>query len=303
MVAHDPRGVRVPPPAVTCSVLVIGDALLDVTAIPAEPIRAGADVAARISLQPGGQGANVAVRLARRDGAAELLCSIGDDAAGVIVRDALVAAGVRLIELPADATGTVVVLAGADGDRTMLSQRRPSAAAAARHEWPDCEWVVVSGYVLTEPDADAIVGAIAQVRRRVVLGCSLTESQVAAWTDRVARIRPDLLLINRDERDALGQMPGAAIVVETEADGARASFGDEEVAVRHAARTSALDTTGAGDAFAAGLVAGLMHRSWPPTAAGLRAAMAEGVRLASEVTGVVGAQTRVRSETGGTLRA
>ena len=47
-------------------VVVIGDATLDVTVAPAEPMRHGGDVAAAIRLAPGGQGANVAVRLARR---------------------------------------------------------------------------------------------------------------------------------------------------------------------------------------------------------------------------------------------
>jgi sugar/nucleoside kinase (ribokinase family) len=263
-------------------------------------MRPGADVPATISLQPGGQGANVAVRLARLGVPVDLVCAIGDDAAGTLVRHALAADGVTVVELPADASGTVVVLAGDAGERTMLSQRPVSATAAAGLEWKDHDWVVASGYVLAEPGADPLAALVASMRRRVVLGCTLTEAQVGPWSDRVSSIRPDLLVLNRDEARALRPLPRATISVVTDADGARALLGGDEVAVDGVAGVHATDTTGAGDAFAAALVAGLMLVPWPPTAGTLRAAMTAGVQLAAQVARVTGAQAHVPSETGGT---
>ena len=283
--------------------LIVGDALLDVRVAPNEPIRAGADVPASISLQPGGQGANVAVRLARLGVSVDLACAIGDDAAGMLLRRALAADGVDVVELPADATGTVVVLAGEAGERTMLSHRPPFAGAAATAVVAGgAGWVLTSGYVLAEAAADSLVAALTGFGRRVVLGCALNEAQVDPWADRVGRIRPDLLVLNSHEALALHLVPEATIVVVTDADGASARLGGGDVVVNGGAPTRAVDTTGAGDAFAAALVAGLMRVAWPPTPETLRDAMAAAVRTAGEVTRVSGAQTVIPSEAGGTLR-
>ena len=99
--------------AVAPRVTVIGDALLDVRALPATPLRPGADVPASIDLGPGGQGANVAVRLARRGVPTRLVCRIGPDAAGDLLRRALAADGVEVLDLGAERTGAVVVLVDA----------------------------------------------------------------------------------------------------------------------------------------------------------------------------------------------
>ena len=135
------------------SVVVIGDALLDVLAVPSEPMRRGADVPAAVHAAPGGQGANLAVRLARRGIAVELLCALADDAAGRLLLATLAADGVRVQPLPAEATGAVVALVDSAGERTMLSQRVPSASALAVAPPGRADWLVVSGYLLLEPEA------------------------------------------------------------------------------------------------------------------------------------------------------
>ncbi len=308
MVAHDARGVRIAATAVTPErVLVVGDALLDVRVAPSREIRPGGDVPAAVTLAPGGQGGNVAVRLARRGVPVDLACALGADPAGAILRDALTADGVNLVDLETPGTGTVVVLAGAGGERTMLSQRPPLATRAATIGRRSADWVVLSGYVLAEPDADAladpVAGSLTGTARRVVLGCALGNGEHASWSARVAGLHADVLVLNRDEAAALDPMPPATVLIVTDADGAEARFGGQLLRVSGSAnRDGAVDTTGAGDAFAAALVAELRHRTWPPAAPDLKAAMVAGTRLAAQVTRVVGAQTRVPIEMDGTLR-
>jgi sugar/nucleoside kinase (ribokinase family) len=59
---------------------------------------------------------------------------------------------------------------------------------------------------------------------------------------------------------------------------------------------AAVDATGAGDAFSAGLIAALVDEDWPPDAARLETAMASAAELASAVAAVPGAQGRVAAE-------
>ena len=58
------------------SFAVVGDALLDVRVTTLGPTRHGSDVPAEVHLRPGGQGSNLAVRLARRGLEVSLACGI-----------------------------------------------------------------------------------------------------------------------------------------------------------------------------------------------------------------------------------
>ncbi len=296
-------------------VLVVGDAVLDARIAPSEPMRPGGDVPASIRLAPGGQGANVAVRLARRGAEVRLVCALGTDAAGEMVRAAMAADGVSLLDLEADATGIVVVLLDAEGGRSMFSQRVPLAPRMAASssfgpaELGDGDWVVVSGYVLLEPSAG--ISASGPRPRRAVLGCSLDERQAPDWIQAAAAFAPHLLVVNHDEARALLGVAGppaelardlgqrlAALVVVTHAGGAFAAAADELVEVATEQVAEPVDTTGAGDAVAAALIGGLTAADWPPPPAVLRRAMSEAAELASAVTLVEGAQGRVPGEGG-----
>ncbi|MGH2445227.1 MAG: carbohydrate kinase family protein [Candidatus Limnocylindria bacterium] len=290
------------------AVVVIGDALLDVVAATAGRAAHGGDTPATISLEPGGQGANLAVRLARRGVGVRLVCALGTDMPGAILRERLLAEGVILDAATVPATGSVVVLVEGDGERTMLSQRVPVSIAA--HD-PPAAWTVVSGYCLLEPDALRQVAVIAeQPGRRAVIGCDVPPPLVEDWSAALQATRPDLLVLNAEEAAALAPSASdplehaaqlsaglSAVVVVTDSGGAVAAIGPETVAHRAEPAAAVTDTTGAGDAFAAALIAELLDDApWPPQPDRVSDALAEATRLARAVARTRGAQARVEGE-------
>ena len=284
----------------TLPVVVLGDALLDIRVVPSQRAARGTDAPAAIDVGPGGQGANVAVRLARRGVPVELVAAIGADAAGTVVRDSIRAEGVVLREVAAEATGTVVVLGDPDGERTMYSQRAPFADLIDPMSTDADGWTVVSGYLLQEPSAmDFARNLSRHAGRRALLGCSVPAALVAHWRDAAAALAPDLWILNRDELLRLD--PGGADVAVTDAGGATVSVGGVHAESRARSDRPAVDTTGAGDAFAAALVDGLRRLPWPPPRDGLGDAVEGALALASRVAGVAGAQARVAGELPATL--
>lgn len=294
-------------------ILVVGDALLDLSIMPAEPMRPGADVRASVTVAAGGQGANVAVRLARHGVRARLACGLADDGAGRLLRDALEAEGVSLEAVGVPATGSVAVIVGSDGERTMLSQRAPfveeldPARLAA-----GAQWLVVSGYALTESGSAAFAARCAAApARRAILGCALPPGAAPEWLHHAGAAQPHLLIVNRDEAAALLEPRDAgadaarelasrlgAIVIVTAVDRAAGAGSGMTVAVAgRPAAAPVVDATGAGDAFAA-VVLGELGSRWPPSAGRLGEAIESGLALARQVVAAPGAQARVELERG-----
>ena len=260
-------------------VLVLGDVVLDVVVHTGGRVLRGTDTDARITLLPGGAGANVAAGLAREGLTATMVGCVGDDGAETATR-ALRALGVALAlrTVPGAATGTVVVLVEADGDRSMACDRGANLAleptdvpdellAAHRH-------LHVSGYSLFGRPRAATLDVLARARS-LGLTVSLDPASVAPLhLYGPARFRADiagcdLLLPNAQEAQALTGAPTpagaarvlaaehAAVAVSCGADGALWASG-VDVTARPAHGVTVVDTVGAGDAFTAGALAALL---------------------------------------------
>ncbi|MGH2429518.1 MAG: carbohydrate kinase family protein [Candidatus Limnocylindria bacterium] len=297
---------------------IIGDCLLDVTVAPAGPISSGGDTPASIRLAPGGQGANIAVRLARRGVSVRLVAPVGLDAAGRLVRAGLEDEGVELRALPGSGGGAVVALLAADGERTMLSDRPPFPA----HFAPEVTgavrgtaWVVCSGYALLDAIGASLAALLADrgSPRLAIAGCAVppVSSDLA---DRIFAARPDLLFVNRAEASALladdppsedlaelsaglGSRFGALVIVTDPRDGSALGGGAAPLRVASSEEaTPMIDATGAGDGYAAAFLAEVIGAAWPLTTDVLRRAMRAGARAGASVARVHGAQGRVSGE-------
>jgi sugar/nucleoside kinase (ribokinase family) len=300
--------------------VVIGDAILDITVAPSRPVRFGGDVPAVIRLGPGGQGANVAVRLARRGERVLLAAPISSDAGGNLLREALDADGVGLVTMPAPRTSVVVALLDAAGERSMFSDRQAIVAEPVERALVEADWIHVSAYALIDDaEGDALAAVLVNrpdgVRLSLAGGSIAPEpALVARFLARVAAARPDVLVLSRDEAAALLGRPSegareaarqlakrapVAIVTAGSA-GCAAAFGDTlcEVSAPGVPGPT-LDATGAGDAYLAALIAGLAAAPWPATEDTLRAGMEVGSRAGALVARVVGAQGRVDGEPAG----
>ena len=301
------------------SVAVIGDTTLDVTVRPDAPPRPGGDVPASITIAPGGQGANVAVRRARAGVAVRLATAIADDAAGRLLQAALESEGIGLDRTSAASSGTVVALIDDAGERTMLSDRMTLDPATIGEACAGATWVHCSGYPLADDlTGDALAEALAAVPAGTRLsagGGSLPPDPVRAARvrDRLATARIGLLILGRDEAAALldaplPSLPAAAdalltafpatIGVVTGGSSGSTAAGPGFALSVPAQDPSApmVDATGAGDAYAAALIAALLPTAWPPDVATLRAAMEAGSRAGGLVSRVLGAQGRVAGE-------
>jgi ribokinase len=274
-------------------IVVVGDVMTDVVAALSGPVARGSDTAARVVRRGGGAGANVAVWLARAGAAVTLLGRVGDDAAGREAAASLAGDGVdaRLAIDPARPTGTCVVLVEPDGERSMLPDAGANAGLEATDLPGDAAHLHLTGYALLHPGSRPAARALLAAARGAGIAVSVDPSSAAPlrgagattfleWVQGV-----DLLLPNRDEAAVLTGMPdpkaaaraltrqAREVVVTLGAQGAL--WTDGETQVRAAAvEVAAIDTTGAGDAFAAGLLAARMAGADPADALGAGCALA-----------------------------
>jgi sugar/nucleoside kinase (ribokinase family) len=250
-------------------IVTLGDVMLDVVVRLDEPLAPGDDVRANTRTGAGGQAANVAAWAASLGADTRCLAKRGNDAAGELVARELAGHGVELVgPVGAGSTGVVVSLVGEEGDRSMASDRgvapdfAPDELEAA---WLECDVLHVSGYaLLREPVAHTALLAVRLARE----AGALVSVDVAAWTeiraygpvqfrDLLDVVAPDVLFATEAEWEMLG---GAYLTAPTGVlkRGARGVSIVTEDARLDLASVAAevVDTTGAGDALAAGFLLG-----------------------------------------------
>jgi ribokinase len=248
------------------TVVVVGDLMADVVAAHREPLAHASDTAAQTRLQGGGSGGNVAAWLVHAGAEVALVGRVGGDPLADIALAGLSGADLRVNRAAGEATGVCVVLVGPDGERTMLPDPGANDGLTAG-DLPDDLFVegnvlYVSGYtLLRDGSRPAALAALARARERG-LPIALDAASAAPlerareftnWAGQV-----DLLLANAAEADVLGGTHGAReLVIKRGAGGASWTDGARTVALP-ATPAELRDSTGAGDAFAAGFLT-----AWP----------------------------------------
>jgi ribokinase len=254
------------------TLVVLGDLMVDVVTRASGALRRGSDTAARISVQGGGSAANVAAWAAYLGTPVTLVCRVGDDDRGRAAVAELRGVEVRAAVDPERPTGTCVVLVEPGGERTMLPD--PGANDGPLAAIPLGDHLHVVGYALLRDGPRA--GALAAIERARAAGMTVSVDPSSWALLRPGAIPPvDLLLPN--EREA--PLVEGDMVVKLGAGGAR--WGDIHVP---AERVDVLDTTGAGDAFAAGFLTAHLRGAGP------RAALEAGCHTAGRAVAQVGAR-------------
>ncbi|MFM7534684.1 MAG: PfkB family carbohydrate kinase, partial [Acidimicrobiales bacterium] len=200
----------------------VGDLLHDVVVRPDGPIRWGTDTTSRVVRSPGGSAANVARAAAALGARARVVARVGVDAAGAELAEALTGAGVEPVVQRAGRTGTVVVIVGPDGQRTMLTDRAASGALDGLPGGWDAGigWLHLPLYGLAdEPMAGVLLGAARAAGATgvpVSVGLSSTELVERLGRNGLDRalgaIAPVVVFANADEDRAAGPL-GHPVVV------------------------------------------------------------------------------------------
>jgi sugar/nucleoside kinase (ribokinase family) len=253
---------------------------------------------------PGGSAANTVVGAARLGLGSGFLTKTGVDEAGRFYRRSIAEAGVRTAEFKTDPdqpTGRCLCLVTPDSQRTMRTHLGAAETLApgdiSPADFRGYDHVHVEGYMLFSRELMFHV-----LRAAAEAGCTVSLDLAAPEiVDGCRALLPDLLreyvdmvFANEDEAAAFSGSaePQAGLValasccelvaVKLGARGALIRHGSETVAVP-ALRVQAVDTTGAGDLWAAGFLAGLL------SGRDLAASGRLGARVAAAVVQVVGA--------------
>jgi sugar/nucleoside kinase (ribokinase family) len=245
-------------------VCTIGDLTLDVVVRLDGAIAAGGDVDARIGIGPGGQAANVAAWAAILGADARFAGRTGADDAGELARARLAALGVEVVGPIGGRNGKICSIVSPTGERSMASDRgtaRELRADDLDPTWLACDHLHVSGYALmTEPVRSAALRAVELAREhgaRVSVDLSswsaIRDSGVDPFREAVRSAAPDLVFANEDEERLVARAEvEAAWILKRGARGC--SFDGVEREALPVARV--VDSTGAGDALAAGFIVG-----------------------------------------------
>ena len=296
----------------TINVLCIGDVMLDVIArinVSPQKINYGSDTASQISTSSGGAAGNVAAWLTRTDATSTIVSRVGDDPAGAAIVAEFDALGVNHgnLVIPGETSGVVVVLVDSSGERTMFPDKGANSRLTAA-DLPDLntfQAVYISGYALLNPMArDGVLAMIEKIKSHDLpiyfdpasVGSmkDVTDKELHTWFSMM-----DVLLLNEEESiyltgsvdieralDYLLDFSQVVVIKRGSAGAIAKSRGYDSISLP-AVATSVVDTTGAGDSFAAGFIASFSKNQ------DLTAALQAGGELAAGCVAIVGGRPRV----------
>jgi sugar/nucleoside kinase (ribokinase family) len=296
----------------TINVLCIGDVMLDVIArinVSPQKINFGSDTASRISTSSGGAAGNVAAWLTRTDARSAIVSHVGDDPAGAAIVTEFDALGVSHGDLviPGETSGVVVVLVDSSGERTMFPDKGANSRLVVE-DLPDLseyQAVYISGYALLNPLArDGVLAMIAKIKEDGIpiyfdpasVGAmkDVADKELHNWFSMM-----DVLFLNEEEsiyltgsvdiERALNYLLdfSQVVVIKRGSAGAIAKARGFDAISLPAVAATVIDTTGAGDSFAAGFIASFSKNR------DLTAALQAGAELAADCVAIVGGRPRV----------
>lgn len=280
--------------------------MTDVVALLSDEIVYGGDTSVEITYIGGGAAANVASWLGVNGVDVTLVARVGDDRSGSDAISEIQQFNVKsaVIKDTRASTGTVIVLVTPNGERTML----PDSGANGLIETTDVptlkssDRIYVSGYLLLNPQSRQAALEILKVARGAgalifvdpASAAPILQVGAGNFLDWIGKV--DVLLANLEEAQVLTgekdpwraaeELLGTArtVIVKLGADGAIGLTETTRAQVSALSVGHVVDTTGAGDAFAAGFLL---------SGGSLEESLASGARVAAECVVSVGARPQV----------
>ena len=260
----------------------LGDLIVDVVVTASGELVRGSDRAGSVAFRQGGSAANTATWVARCGGEAVFIGAVGRDGWGQRLGGAMAEAGVEThLVTKHTPTARIMVLVDADGERSFVTDRGAAdllAPGDLRAAWFRRPGGVggrqplalhLPGYSLyTKPLAAASLRAVELGRASgALVSVDLASRQpildlgpAEAWS-RIAALAPDVLFGNvaevkaiLDGRDRVVLLNLAPIVVVKDGASGATILHRDRVIEAPTTAILARDTTGAGDAFAAGFL-------------------------------------------------
>lgn len=254
-------------------VVVVGSANVDLAVdVPRHPAGGETILGGDLRRSPGGKGANQAVAAARAGGAdTTFVGALGRDDSAELLLASLEGAGVRtdVVERVDAPTGTALITVSPDGENAIVVA--PGANARARVQAEHAERIAGADVVLAQLEIplDTVVAA-ARARRSgalfVLNAAPSRELPQEVWE------QLDVLVVNEHEAADLAVGSSSAepealatallervpaVVITLGVEGSLVAVRDADVVHVPAARVTAVDTTGAGDAYCGVLAAAL----------------------------------------------
>lgn len=267
----------------TGSVVLLGDINIDaIMPIKEYPAPGGEGIAERVDLRVGGSVANTAFVLAKLGTSTRIIGSTGDSLWAEMAQEQLSEVGVDLtwvVKSVYVSTGLNFIAVTPDGERTMFGYRGANAALKTekikREAFEDVSVLHLSGYAFLEsPQREAAWRAVELAQERQI-PVSLDTSQEAALRQPVElrQLLPDLdvCVLGMEEAESLtgAKNPDEAIddllnkgvrLIGLKFGGSGCLLADSTQRRQFPIfRVDTVDTTGAGDAFSAGILYGWME--------------------------------------------
>lgn len=252
-------------------VVCFGSAFVDVY-LPVPDFKlSGSKIAIeKLVIATGGGATNTAVGFERLGLQTAAVCCVGQDHWGLFVRQELKREGVsplyiQEVEIP---TSYSTILVAPDGGRTALVYRGASNGLSGHKvEWEklDPNWFYVSSLGGNFNLLSQIIRHAQKHKLKIALNPGSQEISAPK------KLRPflrfvDVLILNRQEADELGEFSGPKIVAITEGrSGAELIVGKKKFKLP-AVTVKTVEETGAGDGFASGFMAGIINGLKPETA-------------------------------------
>ena len=261
-------------------ICIIGDINVDVVSLLSEPLQTNTDTIATNGITLGGSTCNVAVWLTHLGVPVDLVSAIGDDVLGAWVITQLQAYGVsdaNVKSISNQRTGTCVILVDESGARSMMPDFGANLLQAVDSNLEQLiaasDIVVMSAYTFMRPQSTQfaldVLNCVAKSDCRMVIDAASSSpiQKFGAAKVRNYLARADLVLANEDEYAALSVDAPSGwendfqnLIIKRGERGALWLNRGTEVASVAADPIEVVDTTGAGDAFCAGLLSKLLTR-------------------------------------------